>query len=98
MSHEFKLPDVGEGISEGEIVNWLVEEGDYVEENDPLVEVETDKAIIEIPSPVSGTVRELLAEEGEVVKVESVIVTFDVDDTGGGDRSSKSESARSNEV
>jgi pyruvate dehydrogenase E2 component (dihydrolipoamide acetyltransferase) len=79
MVREFKLPDVGEGISEGEIVDWLVEEGDAVSEDMPVAEVETDKAIVEVPSPVDGTVREIIPEEGEVVKVGSVIITFDVE-------------------
>jgi pyruvate dehydrogenase E2 component (dihydrolipoamide acetyltransferase) len=79
MVREFKLPDVGEGISEGEIVTWLVEEGDAVTEDMPVAEVETDKAIVEVPSPVDGTVREIIPEEGEVVKVGSVIITFDVE-------------------
>ncbi|WP_435180576.1 2-oxo acid dehydrogenase subunit E2 [Halorussus sp. AFM4] len=79
MVREFKLPDVGEGVAEGEIVSWLVEEGDPVTEDQAVAEVETDKAIVEVPSPVNGTVREILAEEGEVVEVGSVIITFDVE-------------------
>ena len=79
MVREFKLPDVGEGINEGEIVNWLVEEGDAVTEDKPVAEVETDKAIVEVPSPVDGTVREIIPDEGEMVKVGSVIITFDVE-------------------
>ena len=79
MVREFKLPDVGEGVSEGEIVSWLVEEGDTVSEDMPVAEVETDKAIVEVPSPVNGTVREIIPEEGEVVEVGSVIITFDVE-------------------
>ncbi|WP_135827388.1 dihydrolipoamide acetyltransferase family protein [Halorussus halobius] len=79
MVREFKLPDVGEGINEGEIVNWLVEEGDAVTEDQPVAEVETDKAIVEVPSPVDGTVREIIPDEGEMVKVGSVIITFDVE-------------------
>ncbi|MFB6284140.1 MAG: 2-oxo acid dehydrogenase subunit E2 [Halobacteria archaeon] len=89
MVREFNLPDVGEGISEAEVVNWLVEEGDAVEEEDSVVEVETDKAIVEIPSPVSGTVAELFADRGEVVKVDETLMTFEVSgdvsgDAGGG--------------
>ncbi|WP_227353006.1 2-oxo acid dehydrogenase subunit E2 [Haladaptatus salinisoli] len=79
MVREFKLPDVGEGVAEGELVSWLVEEGDAVSEDQPVAEVETDKAIVEVPSPVNGTVRELRAEEGEVVPVGNVIITFDVE-------------------
>ncbi len=79
MVREFKLPDVGEGVAEGEIVSWLVEEGDEVTEDQAVAEVETDKAIVEVPSPVNGTVREIIPEEGEVVEVGSVIITFDVE-------------------
>ncbi|WP_135854727.1 dihydrolipoamide acetyltransferase family protein [Halorussus salinus] len=79
MVREFKLPDVGEGVAEGEIVSWLVEEGDPVTEDQAVAEVETDKAIVEVPSPVNGTVREIIPEEGEVVEVGSVIITFDVE-------------------
>lgn len=79
MVREFKLPDVGEGVAEGEIVGWLVEEGDTVSEDQPVAEVETDKAIVEVPSPVNGTVREILAEEGEMVPVGNVIITFNVE-------------------
>jgi len=69
MPIELKLPDVGEGIAEGEVVRWLVAEGARVEEDDPLVEILTDKANVEIPSPVSGTVVKILAQPGQVVKV-----------------------------
>ena len=79
MVREFKLPDVGEGLTEAEIVAWLVEVGDPVSEDQPVAEVETDKAVVEVPSPVHGTVREILAEEGEMVPVGTVIITFDVD-------------------
>ncbi|MCO8242502.1 2-oxo acid dehydrogenase subunit E2 [Haladaptatus sp. AB643] len=79
MVHEFKLPDVGEGVAEGELVSWQVEEGDPVTEDQVVAEVETDKAIVEIPSPVDGTVNELLAEEGEVVPVGNVLLTFNVE-------------------
>jgi len=66
---ELKLPDVGEGIAEGEIVRWLVAEGAAVKEDDLLVEILTDKANIELPSPVSGTFLKILAQPGQVVKV-----------------------------
>ncbi|MFW5964298.1 MAG: dihydrolipoamide acetyltransferase family protein, partial [Natronomonas sp.] len=79
MVREFKLPDVGEGLTEAEIVSWLVEVGDTVKEDQPVAEVETDKAVVEVPSPVNGTVREILAEEGEMVPVGEVIITFDVE-------------------
>jgi pyruvate dehydrogenase E2 component (dihydrolipoamide acetyltransferase) len=79
MVREFKLPDVGEGLTEAEIVSWLVEVGDTVTEDQPVAEVETDKAVVEVPSPVNGTVREIRAEEGEMVPVGEVIITFDVE-------------------
>ncbi|KTG11644.1 branched-chain alpha-keto acid dehydrogenase subunit E2 [Haloprofundus marisrubri] len=79
---EFKLPDVGEGVAEGELVSWLVEAGDTVSEDQAVAEVETDKALVEVPSPYNGTVKELLAEEGEVVPVGNVIITFEVEGEG----------------
>jgi len=76
---EFELPDVGEGIAEGELVNWIVNEGDTVTEDQPVAEVETDKAVVDVPSPFDATVAELRAEEGEMVPVGDVIVVFDTD-------------------
>ena len=69
MVYEFRLPDVGEGVAEGEVVKWLVKEGESVRENQPLVEVMTDKVNVEIPSPRKGVILKLMAKEGEVVKV-----------------------------
>src|SRR5512140_1104584 len=69
MPIELKLPAVGEGIAEGEIVRWLVAEGTAVKEDDLLVEILTDKANVEIPSPVSGTFLKILAQPGQVVNV-----------------------------
>ncbi|EMA41483.1 dihydrolipoamide acetyltransferase family protein [Halococcus hamelinensis] len=83
MSYEFELPDPGEGLTEAEIVSWQVAEGDEVAEDDVLAEVETDKAVTEVPSPVAGTVTEITAEEGETVDVGTVIVVFDGDDEDG---------------
>jgi pyruvate dehydrogenase E2 component (dihydrolipoamide acetyltransferase) len=74
---DFKLPDIGEGVAEGEIVTWLVKAGDAVKEDQPFVEVMTDKATVQLPSPVAGTVKELRFKEGAVVKVGSVIAVFD---------------------
>jgi pyruvate dehydrogenase E2 component (dihydrolipoamide acetyltransferase) len=76
MAYEFKFPDIGEGLTEGEIVRWLVKEGDEVKEGQPLVEVETDKALAEIPSPKTGVILKILAKEKEIVKVGQVIVVF----------------------
>ena len=82
MALEFKLPDIGEGVAEGEIVKWLVAEGQAVEEHQPVVEVMTDKATVEIPAPKAGTVTKHLAAEGDVVPVGTVI--FHLDGAGGG--------------
>jgi pyruvate dehydrogenase E2 component (dihydrolipoamide acetyltransferase) len=76
MAFEFKLPDLGEGLTEGEIVKWLVKVGDPVEEGQVFVQVETDKAVIEIPSPRKGIVLQLGAAEGETVQVGRVILVL----------------------
>jgi pyruvate dehydrogenase E2 component (dihydrolipoamide acetyltransferase) len=76
MAYSFKLPDLGEGLTEGEVARWLVSEGQEVAEDDPLVEIQTDKATVEIPSPHGGTVLRILAGEGEVVPVGSVLVVI----------------------
>jgi pyruvate dehydrogenase E2 component (dihydrolipoamide acetyltransferase) len=76
MAFEFKFPDIGEGLTEGEIVRWLVKEGDEIKEGQPLVEVETDKALAEIPSPKTGVILKILAKEKEIVKVGQVIVVI----------------------
>jgi pyruvate dehydrogenase E2 component (dihydrolipoamide acetyltransferase) len=76
MPYEFRFPDIGEGLTEGEIIRWLVKEGDEIKEGQPLVEVETDKALAEIPSPRTGVILKILAKEKEVVKVGQVIIIF----------------------
>ena len=76
MAYEFRLPDLGEGLTEGEVARWLVREGQEVAEDDPLVEIQTDKTTVEIPSPAAGVVSRLLAAEGEVVPVGTVIVVI----------------------
>ena len=76
MAFEFKLPDLGEGLTEGEIVKWLVKVGDPVEEGQVFVQVETDKAVIDIPSPRKGVVLKLAAAEGETVQVGRVIIVI----------------------
>lgn len=76
MAFDFKLPDVGEGIHEGEIVNWLVKEGDAVKEDQPLVEIMTDKATVEITSPRTGTILKLMGNAGDVVHVGASLVVF----------------------
>jgi pyruvate dehydrogenase E2 component (dihydrolipoyllysine-residue acetyltransferase) len=76
MAYELKLPDLGEGLTEGEIARWLVSEGQEVAEDDPLVEVQTDKTTVEIPSPAAGKVTQILVEEGKVVPVGTVLVVI----------------------
>ena len=76
MSIEFRLPDLGEGVHEGEIVRVLVAEGDQVKEDQPLLEVETDKASVEIPSPHTGVVSKIHVAERQTVNVGEVLVTF----------------------
>ena len=76
MAYEFKLPDLGEGLTEGEIARWLVAEGQEIAEDDPLVEIQTDKTTVEIPSPAAGVVSKILAAEGDVVPVGKVIVVI----------------------
>jgi pyruvate dehydrogenase E2 component (dihydrolipoamide acetyltransferase) len=80
MAYEFKLPDLGEGLTEGEIARWLVAEGQELAEDDPLVEIQTDKTTVEIPSPAAGTVTRILVAEGEVVPVGTVLVVIGGDD------------------
>ncbi len=76
MAKAFKLPDLGEGIHEGEILSIRVSVGDEVKEGDIIMEVETDKAAVEIPSPYTGMVEEILVKPGDTVKVGDVLVTF----------------------
>ncbi len=80
MAHEFRLPDIGEGLTEAEVVRWLVGVGDRVEVDETVVEVETDKAVVEIPSPFGGVVLHHGAAEGEVVAVGEVLVVIGEDD------------------
>jgi pyruvate dehydrogenase E2 component (dihydrolipoamide acetyltransferase) len=77
MLQEFKFPDVGEGIAEAEIIRWLVKEGDAVKEDQDLLEVETDKAILTLNSPYTGKVTKLHGKEGDIIKVGDVLTTFD---------------------
>ena len=74
---EFKLPDLGEGITEGEILKWMAKEGDTVKEDQPIVEVMTDKVNVQIPSPRSGRVSRILVKEGDVAKVGQTIIVID---------------------
>ena len=79
MAYEFKLPDLGEGLTEGEVARWLVSEGDEVAEDQPLVEIQTDKTTVEIPSPAAGKVAQILVEEGKVVPVGTILVVIGED-------------------
>jgi 2-oxoglutarate dehydrogenase complex dihydrolipoamide succinyltransferase (E2) component len=90
MSREFKLPDLGEGVAEGEIVKWLVQEGDSITEDQPMVEVMTDKATVQIPSPANGKVGKILAKQGQTAKVGDVLVTLDEDRSDGSGKASTS--------
>ncbi|MBI2040769.1 MAG: 2-oxo acid dehydrogenase subunit E2 [DPANN group archaeon] len=87
MATEFKFPDVGEGIAEGDIVKWLVKEGDNVSEHQVIVKIETSKAIVDIPSPTSGTVIKINFKEGENVKVGEVLAVI-------GEKSEEAEATR----
>ncbi len=78
VTYEVKLPDIGEGVAEGEVVRWLVKPGDAVKEDQPLVEVMTDKASVEIPSPRTGTIAAVHVEEGAIVPVGTALVTIEV--------------------
>jgi pyruvate dehydrogenase E2 component (dihydrolipoamide acetyltransferase) len=78
MQFEFKLPDIGEGVVEGEIVRWLIQEGDSVTEDQPVVEVQTDKATVEIPSPRTGSITKCHFPEGGTCPVGDVLITFEV--------------------
>lgn len=77
MAYKFRLPDIGEGIHEGEIVKWFVKPGDKIEEDTVLAEVQNDKAVVEIPSPVEGTIEKILVEEGTLTTVGTVLLEID---------------------
>jgi len=78
----FKMPDIGEGVVEGEVVEWMVAVGDSVKEDDPILSVMTDKATVEIPSPVDGTVKSIVGDAGDILPVGVVCIEFDVDGDG----------------
>src|SRR5438105_2393463 len=93
MAYELRLPDLGEGLTEGEVARWLVSEGQEVAEDDPLVEVQTDKTTVEIPSPAAGTVSRILVSEGEVVPVGTVLVVIGADGSAASDSIAPAEQA-----
>src|SRR5438876_6670233 len=74
---EFKLPDLGEGMQEAEVVEWLVKQGDMLKLDQTMVKVETDKAVVEIPSPIAGRVTEIRVQDGQVAKVGDVLIVFE---------------------
>ena len=78
----FKMPDIGEGVVEGEVVEWMVAVGDTVKEDDPILSVMTDKATVEIPSPVDGTVTKVVGEAGDILPVGVVCIEFEVEGAG----------------
>ena len=82
MLYQFRLPDIGEGVAEGEVVKWLVKEGDQLAEDQPMVEIMTDKATVEIPSPRAGRVARRAFAEGQVCPVGKVLIEIEVE--GGG--------------
>jgi pyruvate dehydrogenase E2 component (dihydrolipoamide acetyltransferase) len=98
MAYEFKLPDLGEGLTEGEIARWLVSVGQEIAEDDPLVEVQTDKTTVEIPSPAAGTVSRILVEEGQVVPVGTVLVVIGEDGVAPREEQPRAEAAPQQEA
>jgi 2-oxoisovalerate dehydrogenase E2 component (dihydrolipoyl transacylase) len=92
----FKLPDIGEGVVEGEVVEWMVSVGDSVKEDDPILSVMTDKATVEIPSPCDGTVTKIIGEAGDILPVGVVCIEFEVD--GDGNASASDEAPAKKEV
>src|SRR2546423_8050934 len=82
MAYEFKLPDIGEGVVEGEIVRWLVKEGDLLHQDQPMVEIMTDKATVEIPAPRAGRVVKRMYGEGQTCPVGKVLIA--IEESGGG--------------
>ncbi|WP_080874883.1 dihydrolipoamide acetyltransferase family protein [Oceanobacillus timonensis] len=105
MAFNFKLPDIGEGIHEGELVKWFVKEGDEVKEDDVLCEIQNDKSVVEIPSQVDGTVTKIHVAEGEVAVVGDTLISFDAEgyddeeeeDTKSEDTSSESKEEKAEE-
>jgi len=92
MAYDFKFPDVGEGIHEGKIVKWLVKEGEEIKADAALAEVETDKAVVEIPSPKAGKIVKLFHKEGETIKVGEVLVSIEEAGSTGGQSAGAKES------
>ena len=85
MKYIFKFPDIGEGLDEGTIVEWLVKKGQQVESGDPLVTMETDKVVTDIPSPKTGTLTALFGKEGETIHVGDALVEIEIEGVNGED-------------
>lgn len=85
MAFKFKLPELGEGMAEGEIARWLVKEGDTVKEDDSIVEIQNDKSVEELPTPVSGTVKQIVADEGQTVEIGDTLIVIDDGSADSGD-------------
>ena len=93
-TYAFKLPDIGEGVVEGEVVEWMVSVGDVVKEDDPILSVMTDKATVEIPSPVDGKVTKIIGEPGDILPVGEVCIEFEVDGAGNASASTEEVDAK----
>ena len=89
--HSFRLPDIGEGVVEGEVVEWFVAVGDPIVEDQPLLSVMTDKATVEIPSPVTGTVAHLSGDVGDILPVGEICAQFEVEGDGDGSAAAPAE-------
>jgi pyruvate dehydrogenase E2 component (dihydrolipoamide acetyltransferase) len=98
VPYEFRMPDLGEGVAEGEIVRWLVAPGQEVAEDELLVEIQTDKATVEVPSPAAGVVSRILAEEGAVVPVGELLVVIGAEGVPGNAPAAVADSAHNRDV
>src|SRR5438445_9314587 len=94
MIYEFRLPDIGEGVVEGEVVKWLVKEGDPLRLDQPMVEIMTDKATVEIPAPRAGRVGKRMFAEGQLCPVGKVLITIElVEGAAGAEPAAKASAA-----
>src|SRR5262250_2259356 len=95
MAFQFFMPDIGEGVVEGEIVAWKVKEGDHVALDQPIVEVMTDKATVELPSPRAGTIAKINYKDGQICPVGQILVVIDEDGAAASDKSDNGRAAAS---
>ncbi|WP_125762604.1 2-oxo acid dehydrogenase subunit E2 [Companilactobacillus hulinensis] len=98
MAYKFKLPELGEGMAEGEIASWLVKEGDTIKEDDSIVEIQNDKSVEELPSPVSGTVKQIVAQEGDTVEIGDTLIVIDDGSPDTGDDEAPKADAKAEET